>query len=91
MSKIGPQAHIKWLDDARPMGRSGFFSVVNAQSIYCITFTCYQWPSLIERSESYGAAHKFFKVPGQKGQSDRLFYHAQPAHLLLHYTGKEKI
>ena len=55
-------------------------------SIYFITFTCYKWLPLIEKTNAYDAAYKWFDVLQAKGVSIA-GYVIMPnhVHVLLHF------
>ena len=63
----------------RPVGKAG---------IYFITFTCYRWLHLIEKTAAYDAVYNFFVVLNQKGHQV-LGYTIMPnhVHLLLFFSG----
>jgi len=62
---------------------------VTSPGIYFITFTCYQWLSLIEMVNGYDLVYKWFDFSISKGNTIT-GYVTMPnhVHLLLHYNGK---
>lgn len=63
-------------------------TTVTKPGIYFITFTCFHWLSLIERTDSYDAIYTWFDYLPTKGHSIT-GYVIMPnhLHLLLHYAG----
>jgi REP element-mobilizing transposase RayT len=63
-------------------------TVVTKPGIYFITFTCYQWLSLIGLTNSYDKVYKWFDVLTTKGHAIN-GYVIMPnhLHLLLYYAG----
>lgn len=61
---------------------------VEKAGIYFITFTCYRWLHLIEKTGAYDAAYNFFSILNQKGHQV-LGYTIMPnhVHLLLYFSG----
>lgn len=56
--------------------------------IYFITFTCYQWLSLINIVDGYDLVYKWFNVLSVKGNTITGFViMPNHLHLLLHYSG----
>ena len=63
-------------------------TVVKKQGIYFITFTCYEWLPLIEKSDGYGAVYNFFNVLQKKGHwVSGYIIMPNHIHMLLHYSG----
>ena len=61
---------------------------IDKEGIYFITFTCYDWLSLIEILQAYHVVYNFFTVLKKQGHTV-LAYVIMPnhLHLLLHYNG----
>jgi REP element-mobilizing transposase RayT len=64
---------------------------VTKKGIYFITFTCYKWFSLIDKTNSYDAIYKWFEIL-KKRNHDVLGYVIMPnhLHLLLYYSGSSR-
>src|SRR5215204_3316423 len=64
-------------------------TVVGSKGIYFITFTCYNWLSLIDAAVAYSDVYNFFDILKQKGHHIA-GYVIMPnhVHLLLHYSGE---
>lgn len=60
---------------------------VKKRGVYFITFTCFNWFSLIELTKGYDLVYNFFDVL-KENKNDVLGYVIMPnhVHLLLHYT-----
>jgi len=61
---------------------------VERAGIYFVTFTCYRWLYLIEKTDAYDAVYNFFAVLNQKGHQV-LGYTIMPnhVHLLFFFIG----
>lgn len=61
---------------------------VTNKGIYFVTFTCYKWLSLIEKTNSYDAIYNWFNIL-KKRNHEVLAYVIMPnhLHLLIYYSG----
>jgi REP element-mobilizing transposase RayT len=65
--------------------------LVTTKGIYFITFTCYNWISLIDKTNSYNLVYKWFDILTEKGNSITGFcIMPNHLHMLLYYNGSSK-
>jgi len=64
---------------------------ITQKGIYFITFTCYKWLSLIDKTNSYDAIYNWFDIL-KKRNHNVLAYVIMPnhLHLLLYYSGTSR-
>jgi REP element-mobilizing transposase RayT len=65
---------------------------IDKEGIYFVTFTCYDWLSVIELSDGYDSVYNFFKALKEQGHT-MLAYVIMPnhLHLLIHYNGGKSL
>jgi REP element-mobilizing transposase RayT len=65
--------------------------LVTAKGIYFITFTCHNWISLIDKTNSYDLVYKWFDILFEKGNSITGFcIMPNHIHMLMYYAGFSK-